>query len=426
MDGVDRVGEPIPVDEELRSLAIDQVREHEWAKLLDLQPRLERDTEYWSSIWGPACAVAAYHEGRPGARELLDSVIDAGFHDLDPFADLFADSFATEPDWPELRARMEANKPPPPVEVTDWPCAAPIGSLGLDRLDANGEAELSQRLPPPAETARRTALATLAWVTGRWRHSSANHAPAPDANAVLDLAQAGHRFACREYTIVLTQSLNAIGIPARHLALFRDDYHTGMGTGHAVTEAWVDDLGRWVVLDGQNGATWRDPDDELLGVIELQQMLTDGSRRPAFVGSGPNFDPSSAEEWITYFRYCSAGGAAWRPDSFVPVTEGRAVLEARPLLRSAASAHPDLAEISTSIVDHEGRPAVLFGTWHPYAVGFSVSDGAGDPLEIALDEPVPLDGDPGDHSWRVATRTHYGLLRPSRLDYTRRSTDWRV
>lgn len=413
------VGEPSPINDELRSLATDLIRAHRWAELLDLRPRLERDTEYWASIWGPACAVAAFHEGRAGARELLDSVIDAGFHDLNPLAELFADTFAREPDWPDLRARMEANKPLPPVEVTAWPCAAPIRSLGLDRLDADGEAVLADRLPPPVGTAQETALATLAWVTSRWRHSSVNHVPAGDANAVLDLVRAGQRFACREYTIVLTQALNAIGIPARQLALFRDDYHTGMGTGHAVTEAWLDDLGRWVVLDGQNGATWRDTEHDLLGVVELQQMLTLGER-PAFVGWGPNFDPSTAAEWMTYFRYCSAGGAAWRPDSFVPVTEGRTVLEARPLLKNASSAHPDLAEISTSIVDHEGRPAVLFGTGHPYALGFSVIDEADDSRSIALDEPIPLDGVPGEHTWRVATRTRYGPLQTSDFAYTSR------
>jgi hypothetical protein len=95
-------------------------------------------------------------------------------------------------------------------------------------------------------------------------------------------------------------------------------------------------------------------------------------------------------------------------------------VEARPLLKDAASVHPDLAEISTSVVDHEGRPAVLFGTGHPYALGFLVIDDAGDSRSIALDEPVPLDGDPGEHTWRVATRTRYGTLRPSQLAYTSR------
>ena len=214
------------------------------------------------------------------------------------------------------------------------------------------------------------------------------------------------------------QALNAIGIPARHLGLFREDYYTGMGTGHAVTEAWLDGLGRWVVLDGQNGATWRNPDGTLLGVVELQDMQQQGEL-PAFVGSGPNFDPDSAEEWIAYFRYCSTGGAAWRTDGFVPVMEGRAVVEARPLLTNAASAYPDLAEIATSIVTHEGVPSVLFATEHPFAVGSVVTDSTGESRSIALGEPVPLTGHPGEHAWQVATRTRYGTLRrPSRPRFT--------
>lgn len=376
-------------------------------------------------MWGPACAVAAFHEGRAGARELMDSLVDAGFHDVDIHAELFADSFATEPDWPDLKARMLANLPLPPVELTEWPCAAPVRALGLDRLDADAERVLAGRLPPlestapTASTAQEAALAMLAWVTGLWRHSGANHVPGRDANLVLDRVQAGERFACREYTIVLTQALNAIGIPARHLALLRESYHAGMGTAHAVTEAWLDDLGRWVVLDGQNGATWRDADGALLGVVEVQQAVQDG-QTPTFVGSGPNFDPSTAESWSAYFRHWSTGGVAWRPDSFVPLMEGSTVVEARPLLKEAASAHPDLAEISTSVVDVDGVPAVLFGTEHPYAEGFRVEAGSGSVRDLALDEPLALVGEPGSHTWQVATRTRYGTLRPSRFSYVRR------
>jgi hypothetical protein len=384
---------------------------------LDLRAELEGDIEYWISVWGPVCAVAAYHEGRADAWDLLASLVDAGFHDLDPVADLFVDSFATEPDWPGLLARMEANRPPPPIEITEWPCAALTGYLGLDRLGADGEARLADRLPPPVETAQATALATLAWVTSRWRHSGTHHAPGRDANIVLDLIAQGQRFACREYTIVLTQALNALHIPARPLGLYREGYHSGMGTGHAVTEAWLDDLGRWVVLDGQNGATWRDASGNLLGVGELQQMLTRNGH-PAFVGSGPNFEAETAEAWMTYFRYCSAGGAAWRPDSFVPFEEGRTVVEARPLLKDPAAAYPDLAAISTSIVDHEGIPAAVFGTYHPFATGFLVVDDASLNQVLALDEPLPLDGEPSAYTRTVAVQTDYATLRASTLGYT--------
>jgi hypothetical protein len=50
--------------------------------------------------------------------------------------------------------------------------------------------------------------------------------------------------ACREYTVVLTQALNTVQIPARRISLFRDGYYAGVGGGHAVTEAWIDDLGK--------------------------------------------------------------------------------------------------------------------------------------------------------------------------------------
>lgn len=161
----------------------------------------------------------------------------------------------------------------------------------------------------------------------------------------------------------------------------------------------------------------RDPDGTLLGAVELQEMQARGEQ-PAFVGSGPNFEPNSAQEWLAYFRYCSAGGATWREGSFVPVMEGRAVVEARPLLANAASAYPDLAEISTSIGDHDRVPAVLFGTEHPFAVGYCLTDATGDSRTVALDEPVPLTGHPGEHTWQVATRTPYGTLRPSQFRFT--------
>jgi len=247
-------GQPVIVDE-LRARGIDHVRARRWEDLLELQSQLELDNEYWLSMWGPACAVAAYHLGHADARDLLVDLVDAGFYDLVTHQELFAETFESEPDWPQLRARMLANMPAPPVELLDWPTATPTLPVSLDRLDSEAASRLATRLPAPAASAQETALALLAWVTSRWRHIGTKHVAGRDANLILDRVEQGERFACREYTIVLTQSLNALGIPARPMALFRPDYHAGLGTGHAVTEAWLDELGRWVVLDGQNGAT---------------------------------------------------------------------------------------------------------------------------------------------------------------------------
>ena len=174
------------------------------------------------------------------------------------------------------------------MTLVRWPCSQTSLPLGLSRLDAAGAALLTARLPRPQQGALATAEMLLGWVTGRWRHSGGSHDTSDDANVVLDRVEQGERFACVEYTVVLTQALNAVQIPARPISLFRPDYHTGLGTGHVVTEAWIDDLGKWVVLNRQNGAVWRDADGVPLSVLELQQAYLVGDQ-PEFSGRGHNY-----------------------------------------------------------------------------------------------------------------------------------------
>lgn len=52
---------------------------------------------------------------------------------------------------------------------------------------------------------------------------------------MLDRVERGERFACLEYTVVLTQALNAVQIPARRVSLFCAGYYAGVGGAHAVT-----------------------------------------------------------------------------------------------------------------------------------------------------------------------------------------------
>ena len=171
---------------------------------------------------------------------------------------------------------------------------------------------------------------------------------------------------------------------------------------------------------GQNGATWQDPDGALLGVEDLQRIHLTGSA-PAFMGSGPNFDPEAAEEWMPYFEHCSVGGVAWRTNSFVPALEGRSVLESRPLIRSAAGAHPDLSAINTSIIDLDGVPAAAFGTDHPYATGIAIDDSSGTRQRVEMGQAVALDDPPGVNSWRISVEMRFGTLDASRLTYVVRT-----
>jgi hypothetical protein len=402
----------------LRTLAIDHMREERWADLVALEPDLRMDGQSWSSLWGPACAIARWHCGRADARDLLEECIAAGIYEPD-FGTAFEESFGTEPDWPALHARIAASVPPPPIELIRWPCARPILPLGLSRLDETGEARLATRLPEPQASALATAEMLLGWVTRRWRHSGATHDYSQDANVVLDRVERGERFGCREYNIVLAQALNAVQIPARRISLFRRDYHAGAGGAHAVTEAWIDDLGKWALLDGQNGAVWRDADGVPLSVLELHRRYERGDR-PEFSGSGPNFDAGNEPAaWFGYFYAVSVTDTlAWSAGPYAPILERTTVIESEQLVDTTDGVAQDLAAISTGVADRDGRPALVFRTDQPYARGFEVSDAErGTTTDLPPGQPFPLAREAGEYRLAVAVTTRYGTLTPQPLRY---------
>ena len=400
----------------LRTLAIDHMRAERWAELVALEPELRADVQFWSSMWGPSCAIARWHCGRADARDLLEECIATGFYEPD-FGTAFEESFGTEAGWPELHARIAASVPPPPVELIGWPCARPVPPLGLSRLDETGEARLTARLPEPQASALATAEMMLGWVTRRWRHSGATHDYSQDANVVLDRVEGGERFGCREYNVVLAQALNAVQIPARRITLFRRDYHAGAAGAHAVTEAWIDDLGKWTLLDGQNGAVWRDADGIPLSVLEMQHRYERGDR-PEFSGSGPNFDAGNdPAAWFGYFHAVSVTDTlAWSAGRYLPILERTRVIESVLLADTTADVAPDLAEIRTGVADHEG-PALVFTTDHPYATGFQVTDAGGGATAIRPTKSFPLAREAGEYLLKVAVMTRYGTLTPKPLHY---------
>ncbi len=403
---------------DLRNEAIDRSRAEDWAGLLALEPCLRTDTANWIQVWGPSCAIAARLTGRADALDLLAECTDGGFYQLDNLgAQYFDGAFGADPAWPALRSRIQANVPPPPVELLRWPCARPIPPLRLARLDLAGEQRLAARLPDRLPSAWDTAQQVLEWVTSRWQHSGLNHDDSGDANVVLDRVERGERFACLEYDVVLSQALNAVEIPARRIRLFRSGYHAGAGGGHAVTEAWIDNLLGWVVLDGQNGAVWRDAEDMPLGLLELQARYRAGDR-PRFDGTGPNFRPEAAADWFSYFYAAGVrDGLAWSAGPFVPVLDGAAVISCDRLADSDADAAPDLAAIGTGVTSADG-PALVFDGAHPYTAGFEVTGSDGQPvIGLAADVPFRLAKTPGEYELTVAVRTPYAVLTPQPLHY---------
>ena len=231
---------------------------------------------------------------------------------------------------------------------------------------------------------------------------------------VLERVDAGERFACVEYSIVLSQALNALGIPARRLNLLTPDHHAGFGRGHVVSEAWIDDFGRWVLFDGQNGSWWGQEGDPL-GILELQDRYRVADR-PTMNGVTAD-RTADAEQWFWYFAGASTTGVAWAEAGFSPVFQGTGVVRCERLVKSVELVAPDPSETSMGIVDHDG-PAALFIPEHLFSTGVLVTGDEREAVALDLGEPFPLTGAPGTHSLQVAVRTRYGVLAPSPLVFT--------
>ncbi|MEM6720066.1 MAG: transglutaminase domain-containing protein [Bacteroidota bacterium] len=95
-------------------------------------------------------------------------------------------------------------------------------------------------------------LYVLNWTHNRWKHSGNNSPKKNDAISILQEAEEGGRFPCFAYAIVLRDQLNALGFKARTIYLKTADAKTRKGSpGHVATEVFLDDLQKWVFLDGQ-------------------------------------------------------------------------------------------------------------------------------------------------------------------------------
>ena len=96
------------------------------------------------------------------------------------------------------------------------------------------------------------ALKMMNWVHQQWKHNGSNQPSKPDALTILQEAKDGKMFRCVEYGIVTTSALNSVGLKARTLALKTKDVETTeSGAGHVVLEVYLNDLGKWVMLDSQ-------------------------------------------------------------------------------------------------------------------------------------------------------------------------------
>lgn len=391
---------------ELRLQAQQYLRSQDDQPLVELAGELRTDEQWWAHLWAPGAAIAARRLGSELAAELLEEAVAGGFSQPELFEGELEKYFGTDPGWPALQRRMQENIPLPTLELTEWPDAGVVGPLELYAIADDRRSALLDRLPPATGSAWDTATRLLEFVHDRWEHSN-DHVENPDALNVLERVEAGARFACVEYSIVLSQALNAVGIPARRAELFQDNYHVGVGRGHVVSEAWIDDLDRWVLLDGQNGSYWVDADGRQLGVRDLQRL----TEPPAFVGARgvESLSVEQAAAWFSYFATVMVTGYTWSPGPFAAVFEAKSVTRTPRLIHDGDLAYPRLSALTTGLGGTLDAPTVRFTHSHPYGTGIAVNG--------ELVEDYPLNLTPGAHELTVTIATPYGETAPQRLEY---------
>lgn len=117
-------------------------------------------------------------------------------------------------------------------------------------------------------------LEVLNWTSSRWQHNGNNTPSKSDAITILNEAKAGQRFPCFAFATVLKDQLNANGYHARKIYLkTKDAAHRKGSPGHVATEVYVDDLQKWIFIDGQFNVM---PflDGRPLNAIEFQDAIT--------------------------------------------------------------------------------------------------------------------------------------------------------
>jgi hypothetical protein len=117
-------------------------------------------------------------------------------------------------------------------------------------------------------------LKVTAWVHHLWRHNGDNVPYQSDPLSILkEVFEDKKQFRCVEYAIVLNGCLNALGIPSRVLSLKTADVETReYGAGHVVTEAYISDFNKWMMIDCQANIV-PVADGIPLNAVELQQAL---------------------------------------------------------------------------------------------------------------------------------------------------------
>jgi len=146
-------------------------------------------------------------------------------------------------------------------------------------------------------------LAITHWVHRLWEHHGKNQPEKNDPISIIEEAKQGKRFRCVEYGIVVAGCLNSLGIPARVLGLKTADMETReYGAGHVVTEAYLKEMEKWVMIDGQHDLI---PllDGKPLNAFELRKALMTSRDLLSITGNVDPFRSNEYFDWIEEYLF---------------------------------------------------------------------------------------------------------------------------
>jgi hypothetical protein len=155
-------------------------------------------------------------------------------------------------------------------------------------------------------------------------------------------------------------------------------------------------------------------------VLELIERYA-ADDRPPMNSQHHHLADTDQATWFWYFAATKTTGLTWSTGPFAPTFQTHGVIQSDRLVHGSEHVAPDMARIHTGVIDSRG-PALTFTPTHPYATAVEIrpADGRADSTQIVLGAAFPVDGDPGTHSFEVATVTPFTTLTGAPLRYIKR------
>lgn len=284
-----------------------------YKKILEVNPSVEQSLIAFVHFHR-ALNYAMLNENDSAIIALNESV-DNGFaevQDLKTIMDL--SSVRQKPEFQEIIAKAEKNiikKKVFNVELWDNPG---LGFAGLHQFDSVTYSDLVKfRMANMLDTLKNAGdnqltnqVRIMNWVHGLWRHNPIQTAKNQNCISILEEVKQGKTFRCLEYASVLTQTMQSLGYPARIIELCSDGMSYGLAKAHAAAEVWNDELQKWIFVDPQNNAIWKNG-SEYLNAAEVRAVIEskkdDSLVMIVFPSPWLAIENVSPAVWRKYFHY---------------------------------------------------------------------------------------------------------------------------